>query len=50
MYIFYEKYVWLVNLKDMTYDKEPKLITDYLYFLTDDFKEISHMYLSKTFR
>ncbi|CAH1367812.1 unnamed protein product [Tenebrio molitor] len=26
MYIFfYKKYVWLVNLKDMTYDKEPKL-------------------------
>jgi hypothetical protein len=44
MYIFYKKYVWLVNLKDMTYDKEPKLITDYLYFLTDDFKEISHIY------
>jgi hypothetical protein len=38
------KYVWLVNLKDMTYDKEPKLITDYLYFLLDDFQEISHIY------
>jgi hypothetical protein len=37
MYIFYKKYVWLVNLKDMTYDKEPKLIKDYLYFLPDDF-------------
>jgi hypothetical protein len=44
MYIFYKKYVWLVNLKDMTYDKEPKLITDYLYFLPDDFQEISHIY------
>jgi hypothetical protein len=44
MYIFYKKYVWLVNLKDMTYDKEPKLIKDYLYFLPDDFKEISHIY------
>jgi hypothetical protein len=44
MYIFYKKYVWLVNLKDMTYDKEPKLITDYLYFLPDDFKEVSHIY------
>jgi hypothetical protein len=48
MYIFYKKYVWLVNLKDMTYDKEPKLITDYLYFLPDDFQEISHIY--QTFR
>jgi hypothetical protein len=28
----------------MTYDKEPKLITDYLYFLPDDFQEISHIY------
>jgi hypothetical protein len=37
MYISYKKYVWLVNLKDMTYDKEAKLITDYLYFLPDDF-------------
>jgi hypothetical protein len=44
MYIFYKKYVWLVNLKDMTYDKEPKLIKDYLYFLPDDFQEISHIY------
>jgi hypothetical protein len=44
MYIFYKKYVWLVNLKDMTYDKEPKLIKDYLYFLPDDFKEVSHIY------
>jgi hypothetical protein len=35
MYIFYKKYVWLVNLKDMTCDKEPKLIKDYLYFLPD---------------
>jgi hypothetical protein len=26
------------------HDKEPKLITDYLYFLPDDFKEISHIY------
>jgi hypothetical protein len=48
MYIFYKKYVWLVNLKDMTYDKEPKLITDYLYFLPDDFQKISHIY--QTFR
>jgi hypothetical protein len=44
MYIFYKKYVWLVNLKDMTYDKEPKLIKDYLYFLPDDFKEVLHIY------
>jgi hypothetical protein len=44
MYIFYKKYVWLVNLKDMTYDKEPKLIKDYLYLLPDDFKEVSHIY------
>jgi hypothetical protein len=44
MYIFDNKYVWLVNLKDMTYDKEPKLITDYLYFLPDDFQEISNIY------
>jgi hypothetical protein len=28
----------------MTYDKELKLITDYLYFLPDDFQEISHIY------
>jgi hypothetical protein len=28
----------------MTYDKEPKLITDYLYFLPDDFQDISHIY------
>jgi hypothetical protein len=44
MYIFYKKYVWLVNLKNMTYDKEPKLIKDYLYFLPDDFKEVSHIH------
>jgi hypothetical protein len=44
LYIFYKKYVWLVNLKDMTYDKELKLIKDYLYFLPDDFQEISHIY------
>jgi hypothetical protein len=43
MYIFYKKYVWLANLKDMTYDKDPKLIINillliinYLYFLPDD--------------
>jgi hypothetical protein len=28
----------------MTYAKEPKLITDYLYFLPDDFQEISRIY------
>jgi hypothetical protein len=27
----------------MTYDKEPKLML-YLYFLPDDFQEISHIY------
>jgi hypothetical protein len=28
----------------MTYDKEPKFIKDYLYFLPDDFKEVLHIY------
>jgi hypothetical protein len=34
MYIFYKKYVSLVNLKDMTYDKEPKLIKDLFILFT----------------
>jgi uncharacterized protein (DUF427 family) len=46
LYIFYKKYAWIVNLKDMTYDYIPKLITDYLTFLPDNFQEIS--YLSET--
>jgi hypothetical protein len=44
LYIFYKKYVWIVNLKDMSYDNKPKLITDYLTFLPDNFQEISHIY------
>jgi hypothetical protein len=40
LYIFYKKYAWIVNLKDMTYDYIPKLITDYLTFLPDNFQEI----------
>jgi hypothetical protein len=33
MYIFYKKYVWLVNLKDMTYDKEPIIYIFYQMIL-----------------
>jgi hypothetical protein len=44
LYIFYKKYVWIVNLKDMSYDNKPKLITDYLTFLPDNFQEISQIY------
>jgi matrix metalloproteinase-16 (membrane-inserted) len=44
LYIFYKKYVWIVNLKDMSYDNKPKLITDYLTFLPDNFQEISLIY------
>jgi hypothetical protein len=32
----------------MTYDYIPKLITDYLTFLPDNFQEISITYLSET--
>lgn len=43
MYIFYEKWVWMISLSDMNIPK-PQLITDWLLFLPPDFKNISTLY------
>jgi hypothetical protein len=43
MYIFYKKWVWIINLEDTT-SMASQLITDWLTFLPQDFKNISTIY------
>ena len=43
LYILYEKWLWIINLNDMTYSN-PVIITDWLTFLPKDFSKVLAVY------
>jgi hypothetical protein len=44
MYVFHEKWFWMIDIRDMSYNEPPQLITDWLMFLPNGFKSVSGIY------